>query len=505
MHHSATIVFDLARKNVISFAVLIAFFVVALPASGQSFQNIDPDMSRQEVDARLTELGFDMVDQSDAGRDLVRTTYRARGNDVFSSNTVEVLSAASDVLAIRNLLDVSARRRTSLADMRQALYRLGGSSTTRFEDAKWEMSVYRGARSPNDCGTYPATLTNRSVALNYDAAWAGRGSHCTDGSITFVAYDGSRSGQPVSFVATVLYDFGDGLPSTPEDLLSSGEWQVRRNITSLNPGLAYSSLSAAEGFLFGVGCGDRLDADSAPDLVIAARTDVDNGRIRAGVFGNIRDLGPDGRPRHMPSMLVEGRTGSGSFSHTLEMTGGGGLVADGLIGGRLFDTASFAVDDRTVLANLRGASELRISIGGQTFDVSTRGSSGAIGSLTCLGNVPADPLGGAIRTTYEAYSTTAMGVTGALTIEGRSFTFAEGQTVLADPIAQFDLNGQMARLYRISMYKPRLAQELCGGRPQYLSVVLRNDDLLSVAFYENDPRGASSRLRGACAVYNYIS
>ena len=482
------------------FAILV---VNAKPVLAQSFQGLTPDMALDEAGEKLVSLGFENAGRQAAPRGLERTTYRGSATTVFSSNIIEILHSGDDILAIRNLLDLTRERTTRLADMREALFRLGGTSTTRFEGRGWEMSVYRGSNSEPDCATYPATLTNRNVALDYGAAWVGRGPHCTDGSITFVAFDADRRGQPVRFVATVLYDFGDGLPSTFEHSPTTGEWQMRRNITSLNPGLAYSAIPAANGFLFGVGCGDRLDADSAPDVVIAARRDVDNSGMRARVFGDIRDLDEDGRPRHMPSILVEGRTTSHSFSHTLDMTGGGGLVADGLIGGRLFDTASFAVLEQIVLSDLREASEVRISIAGQTFDIPAQNSSGAIGALPCLDNVRAASTSAATRTSYDAYSTTAMGVTGALTIEGRSFTFAEGQTILADLIARFDLNGQMARLYRISMYKPRLAQELCGDRPQYLSMVVRDNAVLSLAFYEDDPRAASGRLRGACAVYNY--
>lgn len=455
-------------------------------------------MTLDEAGAKLVSLGFENAGRQAAPRGLERTTYRGSPTKVFSSNIIEILHSGDDILAIRNLLDATRERTTGLADMREALFRLGGTSTTRFEGRGWEMSVYRGSNSEPDCATYPATLTNRNVALDYGAAWVGRGPHCADGSITFVAFDADRRGQPVRFVATVLYDFGDGLPAVSGDSRQASGWQTKRGVASFDTGLAYVSLPASNGFILGVGCEEQLDLDPAPALVLMAREDVDNAQARRQVFGNPRELGPDGIPVHMPPASLSGQTAGGAISRTLSMSGVGGLLSDGLADGRLFTVASFPIDAATI-ADIRAATQLQVGIAGQTFDVPTGNAVTAVGGLACL----ATESGPTDRQAYEALSTTAMGVTGSMTILGESFTFAEGQTVVARPIGIFDLNGNSAQLFEISIYKTRTAQELCGVRPSYLSLTERVNGVVSLAFYEADPRRAGGRLRGACAVYNY--
>ena len=504
-----------ARLKLQSSSVILAAILTAaapVSASAQSFQNISPDMTLSEVSRSLNDTGFTEVGSEDAGDGLERTTYQAAANRVFSSSVIEILHSGSDVLAIRNLMTVNSRQTSSLANMREAIFQLGGASTTRFEGPNWEMSVYRGDQSERDCGTYPVTLTNRSVALDYNAAWAGNGTHCNDGSVTFIAFDPKRRSRPVTAVVTVLYDYGDGRPASTTDNHGNQIWNVERGLTSFDPGYAYVPLDTDRSVVFGIACADRLDADSEPDFVLMAKNLDTNAAFRDRVFGNLRDAGSDGKPVKMLPLAIEGTTNADKFEETLDMTGIGGTFAEGFVGGRTFSTASFAASASMIEA-VGAAKQLRISLGQTGFEVPVSGSAAALDQLPCLSNAPVDISDPApnLRTEvqpekferFEAYSRTAMGVSGDLTIAGRSLTFTEGQTLLIDRVGSIALGSINARLYSIALYKTRLAQEFCGTKPAFISMARHADGMLSLAFYRSDPRQASGSRRGACGIYNY--
>lgn len=437
--------------------------------------------------------------------------FERRGGSIRSDALEIVYGVNGQVRFVRRIVETTGPRpEFARARLRATIRRDFGVPVLNLDQVAGnaDFFFYRGPGAAPGCRAFPLNAFNVLEPPATPLSFDGQGAACRSGMGVELLFAPEMREQPILLMIWALWD--ENLGSPPQ--LSSAPGVAWQAIGRRGSEAAYAVSRENRDVLLSLEC-----------LVLDGYDDKATLHIRLGVRGTSREtlsrrLFADREWQAVarrPDVIV--RSGEGNF--TIRPTG---LVGEIMLGG-VQGIAMHGVGGEISLNDLNRLSSAKTILtdspaGRFTFE--TTGLRTTSETLPCARPEGAGPPPDRPETSnlpqgrFYALSSTAMAITGDLTVNGYQLNFSKGQRLIVTPDGAMrgdseafgPERGLLLPVYAIRDFsRPRGAQTFCGNAsPTHIAIIRQRNRGIFLALFQQKPTATGNQEGRLCGTFSYL-